>query len=447
MTVPRRQFARTIRVRAAASFWPRTVGDDAERDRDVARDGEVPRPPRPGPRSRVGHARDDQLAVRLQHAVESLIVGAGRERGHHGAAAAVRRIEPATSGQPGDGEVSGPGASGGHRADHEDPAVRLDRRRVGREVARAGSSALAEAPVEAAVGIEARDPADSGYEQLPVPLHEELFTDHAGGKGRRNNHAVTVETGVEAAVRVVAGEDDVPPTQTLVAVAGGNELAIGLDGEGEEPVGGIRDRRGDASAVSEAPIELPVRQVPREGEIRVGSGPEMSARNDLPVGLEQDRRRGDDVAFLERRENHAAVTEGRIEASIRVVARKSDISSVALLLAQGAPAGGHDLAVALDRDIGCPVDAVEVGFHLAVCVEGRVQDALRRVAREHEVVGVRLGAAAGDDDLPVRLDRDGPADLGPAEVGRHFAARAEGRVKVTARRGEQRRKEEGTDAG
>src|SRR5207247_2273317 len=99
------------------------------------------------------------------------------------------------------------------------------------------------------------------------------------------------------------------------------------------------------------------------------------------------------------------------------------------------PAGSHDLAVGLpgDRE-GRVVVAVEVGRHLAARAEGRIETPVRVVAGEGEVRvagGLRL---AGSDQLAVRLqhEREGRVVV-PGEVGRHLAARAKGRIQTPVR--------------
>jgi len=50
------------------------------------------------------------------------------------------------------------------------------------------------------------------------------------------------------------------------------------------------------------------------------------------------------------------------------------------------------------------LDTAEIGSYFAVTVEGRVEQAARHLADDHEV---GLGpCAAASDDLPVRLEHD-----------------------------------------
>ena len=124
----------------------------------------------------------------------------------------------------------------------------------------------------------------------------------------------------------------------------------------------------------------------------------------------------------------AAVTEGRIEAAIAVVAGKREISAAS---ERSRFARGDDLPVPLDRNReysrDCIETTAELGGHLAAVTEARVQAAIDVVAGEGEFRGgcpaERLGETGGDH-LPVTLYRDGG---GPAGAEPELGARVESR--------------------
>src|SRR5205085_5145565 len=108
------------------------------------------------------------------------------------------------------------------------------------------------------------------------------------------------------------------------------------------------------------------------------------------------------------------------------------VAAAAAAAARLAEAGDDDLPVPLDRDRGGALVAApnaEASRHPAAPAEARVESAVSVVAGEREVAAAaRL--AAGGDDLPVRLDRDrvgGVVAAAAAGVSRHLAAPAAAR--------------------
>ena len=100
-------------------------------------------------------------------------------------------------------------------------------------------------------------------------------------------------------------------------------------------------------------------------------------------------------------------------------------------------AGGsssHDLAVGLDREVRGVVVGTEVGQHLAVVAERRIEIAVLVVARKREV-GMPSAAVpdSGRDDSPVGLNGDGTGTVVGTEVGRHPAVTVECRIETAGR--------------
>src|SRR5436190_18673343 len=90
--------------------------------------------------------------------------------------------------------------------------------------------------------------------------------------------------------------------------------------------------------------------------------------------------------------------------------------------------GGEDLAVRLDRQRSRAAAPPDIGRNLAVAAEGGVASAVGGVPNEREVILAATGREPGDDDLPVRLDRDGASAGEPLDGRDHPAIGAERQV-------------------
>src|SRR5215211_1916489 len=92
-------------------------------------------------------------------------------------------------------------------------------------------------------------------------------------------------------------------------------------------------------------------------------------------------------------------------------------------IAPARPADEDDLPIRLESHVeGQVATRCEVGPHLAVAAEGRVERSARVVACQRE----SASSHPGGNDLPRRLDSDAESDFGlSGEAGRHFAVAAE----------------------
>src|SRR5262249_51202654 len=148
------------------------------------------------------------------------------------------------------------------------------------------------------------------------------------------------------------------------------------------------------------------------------------AGDDLAVLLQPERGRLPFLAWAERRCELAARAERRVERAVGLVAGERED-------ARAAAASRDDLAVRLEGERPGTRLRSEICLDLAADAEARVERAVRLVPRERE--GGRpdgaLEAVAGDDDLPIGLERDGVAEVArAAERRRDPAARAERRI-------------------
>src|SRR6185295_3344880 len=201
--------------------------------------------------------------------------------------------------------------------------------------------------------------------------------------------AVAGEACVERPVRAVAGEREV--AEAAQAQADRDDLAVALERHPPRPVGGAEDEVGRLPAVpGEARVERAVGVV--AGEREVPAGRALTDCDDLAVALECHASRKVDAAEVGRL--LAIAGEARIERAVRVVAGEREVVA-------SREAGRDDLAVALDRYPGRPIEASEVGGLPAVPGEARVERPVGVVAGEPEVAA----NFAYCDDLAVALER------------------------------------------
>ena len=120
-----------------------------------------------------------------------------------------------------------------------------------------------------------------------------------------------------------AQRDDV-----LEGDAGGHDLAVGLDGDAVDDVGGEGPHAlGHQAALAEGRVEGAVGVVAGQGEVLAAADVAHAGHHDLPVGLERQRV-GPVVGVAEVGEDHAVVAERRVEVLRRRVAGQSGDAEV-----------------------------------------------------------------------------------------------------------------------
>ena len=158
----------------------------------------------------------------------------------------------------------------------------------------------------------------------------------------------------------------------------------------------VSEVRQHLAAGAEARVECPVC---REAGERKAVDAAAAGRDDLPVRLDRNLHGVRTAGGTRRPVGLAARAEALIECPARRVARERPVGRV---VAPGSRSGDDDRAVGLDRHRCGAARGAEARPHLAAAAEGRVELPARGVAGEGEVAA----GISGDDDLPVRLDRD-----------------------------------------
>src|SRR5205823_10040092 len=156
-----------------------------------------------------------------------------------------------------------------------------------------------------------------------------------------------VKGGIEGAVVVVAHEDKTEPTAAGRGVAGGDDLAVGLD---QDLVGGrvkVAELGYDLTAGAEGCVQRSAGRVTGERKVRSSAGWARleGARDDDPAvgGQCNAVPRG---AAAEVGHHRAAVAERTVEAAVGVIACQGKL----VASARSGKAGDHDLAGGLDGD-------------------------------------------------------------------------------------------------
>jgi hypothetical protein len=135
-------------------------------------------------------------------------------------------------------------------------------------------------------------------------------------------------------------------------------------------------------------------------DLRLGSVTSSSDDDDAPVGL--DGSTGSEVVPTREVRRHDPVTaEGDVEAAIGLVPDGRESAT-----RPGCPSRRDHLPVRLDHEVRSEVlSPREVRDDLAVITEGVVEGPIRVVAGQRELAVPGAVGDAGDDDLPVQLDR------------------------------------------
>ncbi len=178
---------------------------------------------------------------------------------------------------------------------------------------------------------------------------------------------------------------------------------------------------GYLSSGTEGRIEAAIGVIPRQGEVCIADKWTGGARyDDLAIGLKGEGPPGG-------RRHLPAAAKGWIEAAIWVISRQGRSRH-------------DDLAVGLQGQSKGLINTAEVGGHLAVDAEGRIEATIRVVACEREVTVARGKGPSYRDDLAVCLKPDGRRQIIAAKVSGHDTPRAEGGierpVRVVAHEGE-----------
>jgi hypothetical protein len=219
-----------------------------------------------------------------------------------------------------------------------------------------------------------------------------------------------------------------------------------LRGAGRDPGSGRDDRAGVARHRG-SPLEAGRSRHHRAAAAKAGIEAAVAeiAREHQDVGGPAD---GDEAAagpYQQReralvageiRHHDAFPTEARVDGAVGSVAHEREIGA--------ALAGDNDLPVGLERDRAGGVDAAEIREDLPVTPEARVDPAHPVVAHERDVAAAR----SRDDDRPAPRDRDRVGVVLAAEIGADLAAVPEAPVQLPRRgqRGGDER-ECGGDAG
>ena len=186
--------------------------------------------------------------------------------------------------------------------------------------------------------------------------------------------------------------------------------------------------------VAERPVERAIGVVANERE-GGDLAPLVSGHadgHDLPVGLDRDVA-GAVVVLREVRDDLAVAAERGVEGAVVVEASHAEAAGV--LAAEAGVARDDDLPVGLDRHAAGAVAAARAsvgeldGRHAAGPERG-VDAPVGLVPDDVDPVPARLRpGVAGDDDLPVGLDRHGVGRVVPdADAGRHLAVAVEGGI-------------------
>src|SRR6266508_2837049 len=204
-----------------------------------------------------------------------------------------------------------------------------------------------------------------------------------------------------------------------------DDLAIGLDGNAFCLIPLRSEVRQYVAAVPEGAVTgtIGIKAFNHEIAVRLISASAVNdtGGHDLPVCLE-----GDGVRPTTDAEGHAAAGECRVEGPVRVV---TGDHHVVRAIARGEAlepfTRGDDLSVGLQRRI---VDRDEGGtarqhrYDFPVAAE-------RRVECPVDVVTGQLGTTACRNNLPVGLNGHGVGGVvAVSEIGRHLAVAAEGRI-------------------
>src|SRR5262249_8617176 len=144
------------------------------------------------------------------------------------------------------------------------------------------------------------------------------------------------------------------------------------------------------------------------------------------------------LAQVEVAHDLARAAEGRVEGTVGVETRQGKIQGPA-----GCVAARHDPAVALHDDgLGVVVGGGEIQGEHAATTEGCIEAAIRVVARRSEIEITRTIAGSRQNDFAVALKRNGigVVDGGAREIRRYQPTLAkcgvETAVRVVARQGE-----------
>src|SRR5206468_2958750 len=238
------------------------------------------------------------------------------------------------------------------------------------------------------------------YDKAPVFWLE----DQSEGLGiipdLRDDAAPGAENRVESPVRCVAGQGEARVAADAVP-AGGDEFPVGLDDEGRGR-GVVTGEVGDRPAAgAEGGIQATVRVVAGEREV----GGRDSRRDELAVGLQGqgegdidtaeigERKRavagvGADEDGAEVGDDLARVAEGGVQRTIRVVADESEIEIEAAR--SSGRSRGDQPAVRLDDEregLIIPAIRAEISDNPPAAAEGGVQRSITLVPREREVHG------------------------------------------------------------
>src|SRR5439155_170394 len=188
--------------------------------------------------------------------------------------------------------------------------------------------------------------------------------------------------------------------------------------------------------LAEELVRAAIAVVAGQGEIRAEWLVGGAGGHDLAVGLDRHAIGLVEIA-TEAGEDFATSAETGVEAAAGGVAEHGEFEADVFLEDL---AGGHDLAVGLERHaIEAGLAAAAGGHHLAAGAEAGVKRAVRVVAGQGEFVAAGRKAAilrTGNHDLAVRLDRHAPTAKGVgrtlAEICRDFTTAAEERIEAAA---------------
>src|SRR5438874_2152532 len=102
--------------------------------------------------------------------------------------------------------------------------------------------------------------------------------------------AVTVEGGVQAAVRVIARQGKIRIGKTGSCIPRHYQLAIGLDEEGEDLIRVAGEVGGDPAAAAKGGVQAAVRVIARQGKVILSksAGKRPPRHHQLAVGLDSE---------------------------------------------------------------------------------------------------------------------------------------------------------------
>src|SRR5439155_71806 len=154
-----------------------------------------------------------------------------------------------------------------------------------------------------------------GDNDLAVAVDDHAVGEIIGGADGGGHDAAAVEGSVEGAIRVVAGQGEVVVGGVAV-VAGDDDLAAVVDGDGMANIRGRADGGGHDAGAVETSVEAAILVVAHHGEVLIASADGITGHDDLAAAVDGDAI-GEIIAGADGGGHDAADTEGTVESAIR----------------------------------------------------------------------------------------------------------------------------------